>query len=517
MKSLKKRFSLCRVQSAVPGNRQQARQQTSVERVTTMSSLFHVVAASVMACMLVSCGGGEETTSLIEAETVKLSTVPRVADNCSQQGQQDTCNPLEQELASLAEQQARTAPERNSFDDVSVSRRWQPADPDKQAIADYLALIARGGPWYAGPSFTWTHPPGLSRFDAIPVVRVSRNASDEQYGMVAHAVALINRALPYDQHVGVLHDAPPLAAIEDVPTGEIFVDFVPSEDWILRVSGRPGSSAVAQGDYIQQYDHDQSRWEKKSVRAGHVWMDWNLPEWVDPSDLDRFSVVLHELIHTLGIAGHVPQGEFPDSIMRDQTLLTADDLPTIDGRALRALYGHYPNGTEPEDVSELGFGPWGDYEAVLTGRLSGIEFGVRWHDGLSVPFASGIQPSRDLQDNTALHGVVTWRGGLLGFTPDMRSVAGNARLTIDIEHLDGHADFTQLESWPVGHTPGELGGGMPWHLGRLGYTIVVSDNYFRSTGGDDGTVNGQFYGFSHNTAAGSVERADLAAAFGARR
>ena len=37
-----------------------------------------------------------------------------------------------------------------------------------------------------------------------------------------------------------------------------------------------------------------------------------------------------------------------------------------------------------------------------------------------------------------------------------------------------------------------------------------------STGGDDGTLHGRFYG-SRQGVAGTVERADLTAAFGARR
>ena len=53
--------------------------------------------------------------------------------------------------------------------------------------------------------------------------------------------------------------------------------------------------------------------------------------------------------------------------------------------------------------------------------------------------------------------------------------------------------------------------------GALSYSITVGGNYLRSTGGNDGTVNGRFYGTSHQGLAGVVERDDLTAAFGARR
>ena len=79
------------------------------------------------------------------------------------------------------------------------------------------------------------------------------------------------------------------------------------------------------------------------------------------------------------------------------------------------------------------------------------------------------------------------------------------------------ADFTELQSWAAGTAPGTLGTGSQWSTGSLGYTITVGGNYLRSTGGDDGTVNGQFYGVDHEGVAGSLERDDLTAAFGATR
>jgi hypothetical protein len=53
--------------------------------------------------------------------------------------------------------------------------------------------------------------------------------------------------------------------------------------------------------------------------------------------------------------------------------------------------------------------------------------------------------------------------------------------------------------------------------GHFDYTITVGANYLRSTGGDAGTVNGQFYGANHEGVGGSVERVDLTGAFGTAR
>ena len=96
-------------------------------------------------------------------------------------------------------------------------------------------------------------------------------------------------------------------------------------------------------------------------------------------------------------------------------------------------------------------------------------------------------------------------------------MGGNAEINVNLDTMDGRADFTELQSWNADTTPGALGTGTQWYTGALGYTIAVGRNYLRSTGGDAGTVNGQFYGTSHEGVAGSVERDDLTASFGARR
>ena len=83
--------------------------------------------------------------------------------------------------------------------------------------------------------------------------------------------------------------------------------------------------------------------------------------------------------------------------------------------------------------------------------------------------------------------------------------------------MSGRAEFTELQSWSTGSAPGAVGTGEIWNIGRLSYEITVGANYLRSTGGDAGTLNGQFYGPGHEGVAGSIERDDLTAAFGAMR
>ena len=57
----------------------------------------------------------------------------------------------------------------------------------------------------------------------------------------------------------------------------------------------------------------------------------------------------------------------------------------------------------------------------------------------------------------------------------------------------------------------------PWGDGDLAYDVLVSGNGFVATGGDEGEVNGQFYGDQHQLMGGILERTDLTAAFGGER
>lgn len=97
------------------------------------------------------------------------------------------------------------------------------------------------------------------------------------------------------------------------------------------------------------------------------------------------------------------------------------------------------------------------------------------------------------------------------------TVAGDARLAVDLSSLEGGLDFTNLEQWGVRAAPGAAGTGAAWGDGDLEYTVRVSGNGFVRTGGDVGEVRGAFFGPGHEGMGGVLERDDLAAGFGGRR
>ena len=381
-------------------------------------------------------------------------------------------------------------------------------------VVEYLRSPASGGPWQSGPDFSYSGNPGLVRFSTPPIVRFATGISERERAISTYAVALINRALPYDQHLRLGADAPVGVAwnseqgLPDIPDGQIFIEFI---DGYPR-GGRPGSEALARPATISEYDVQQERWEKKRRRAGAVEMSF--PFFRGRPDWQVVSVLVHELLHVLGFAGH-PGQDFADSIMENAWFRLDGSLPDIDIAALQALFLRLQEETEPEELSIQSLGIWDDESTDITGVLGPVAFGVRHANEVSVPFTAGPEPSTPLAES-GLSGTVTWRGQLLGLTPELHTVAGDAAVDVTLATMYGTAKFTNLKSFSALTVPTPEGG-MIWGDGTLDYDIRVGSNYLYSTGGDAGVVSGSFYGENHGYVGGTVERSDLTSAFGGKR
>ena len=440
-----------------------------------------------------------------------------------------------------------------TYDGVAVSSGRVQDGEGVDRVLEFLETHVGGGPSMAGEAFTFERGiTGLSTFQDRPIVRLAEGTSDEFAAYAVRAVQLINTALPYEERIIFSSDpAPPLAAIEDVPDGEIFIDFAPSDDdWNLVNRNYPSyASAVAQPGEHLEYNPDTQLWESKGVRAGHVWFSvehllnqaWVLNPDTGQFELellaspvvetdtvlkvhteeDIFSTIVHELLHVLGLLGHNDADRFPDSIMQDLTLLYIDHLPVIDGEALLAAYGRFEPGASPEELSVENLGPWDDTSFHLRGDIAftggNAAFGVASRNGLAQPWAFGPTPWTDLADSPILSETVTWSGRLLGFTPAVEAVGGAAVLAVELETLDGQLDFTELEHWGANADPGPIDSGRIWGDGDLRYLLNVHGNTFVQTGGDEGEVTGAFFGPAHEAMGGVLERTDLTAGFGGTR
>ena len=438
-----------------------------------------------------------------------------------------------------------------SYGVIATSSGWVQDGTAADRIIEFLGQHVGATTSSSGGEYTFTTTTsGLQTFSGPPTVRLAAGTSNEFTQYAIRAVQLINTALPYEQRIQFSSiPAPALAAIEDIPDGEIFIDFAASDDnWNLAIRDyRPGSSAVAENDPIRKWDTEQQRWESKEMRAAHVWFDLerirnaayvlnpNTGQYeetlldtpvTDPevrvySEESIFSTLVHELLHNMGFIAHNDGARFEDSIMRDTFALVVESLPAIDSDALLAAYARLEPGTEPEELSAQNLGPWTDTSFHIRGNFEfpggKAAFGVASRNGRAQPWASGPTPWTELTDNAALSGTVTWSGALLGITLSDETISGSTSLTIELSTLSGQLDFTGLESWGTNSAPGEMGQGSIWGDGDLAYSIEVHGNSFIQNGGDDGEVTGTFLGAAHEAMGGVLERNDLAAGFGGVR
>ena len=147
--------------------------------------------------------------------------------------------------------------------------------------------------------------PGFTPFSVQPTVRLAEGTSDALADYTLRAIQLINAALPPEKRILFSSDpAPPLAALEEVPEEEIFIDFAPWKDW--NVPDKPPFGEAAGIANIQREDLENVK--------SHIWIEpAETVERIEQSEgqvreaYDNFtlSVVVHELIHAIGMNGHV--------------------------------------------------------------------------------------------------------------------------------------------------------------------------------------------------------------------
>ncbi len=348
----------------------------------------------------------------------------------------------------------------------------------------------------------------LTWYVVRPTVRlIGDNTRPEDIQRIYRAVQLVNTALPEWAKISVSGSRP--------ESHEGFAGNV-SRSGIYYASGTESGVIYIEVITRSEYKDDSYTavgtawsWPRGDGSIDHSYIQL-VEDYARSGDEFAHRLVAHEIIHALGVAYHVPM--HMASIMDRR--VTADSsqplsvLYPADREALRAIY----SGSSAKD-----YGPWESSSFHIVGVSSGAAFGVALRNGYAEPWAYGYRPKSDLSSNRALGGNATWTGALLGLTPQASAVAGDARIGINLATMDGRADFTALESFPEGQAPGDSGTGTQWLDGDLGYTIAVSGNTFRQTGGDDGRVTGIFVGRSHEGATGTLERSDLTAAFGASR
>ena len=245
-----------------------------------------------------------------------------------------------------------------------------------------------------------------------------------------------------------------------------------------------------------------------------------------PDDLDTTEytfprkVIVHELLHALGIWGHVDSVEFPDSIMGG----SGEYIPNlghiiskIDREVLQIMY--------MSQLTDLynDWGEWSDVSHHLVGRTEDgdLNFGVALFNGLPQPWVRGALPDTDLKDNSTLSGSATWSGSLLGFSGPS-PIAGAAELEVGLATLadaDNEQDLRFRDIYFVNRfeTADRSDDSDLWFSTRnIDYKVNVSGNGFVNVDGE-GHVTGAILGAGHEHMGGTVKRTDMIGAFGGSR
>ena len=235
-------------------------------------------------------------------------------------------------------------------------------------------------------------------------------------------------------------------------------------------------------------------------------------------------VIIHELLHALGIRGHVDSIEFPDSIMGasgEYIPNVGHIISKIDREILQIMYM-----SQRTDLYN-DWGEWSDVSHHLAGRSEddALHFGVALFNGLPQPWVRGATPSDNLIDNKTLYGTATWTGKLLGYSGPS-PIAGDAELEVRLSTLrdpnnEQNLRFTDIFFVNRFENSDLSNASDRWFDTRnISYKINVFGNTFRNVwkeGYEDGHVAGAFLGSEHEHMGGTVKRTDMVGAFGGSR
>ena len=452
-----------------------------------------------MALLLAACGGSSGTTSHLNEDVSAPAHLGAVwVDDWSPVVRIDNQTYVGSGVVESLKEAMRSGEGFLSVkalhEDATVSHGYIRNGIGRDRLVQVLSYEAQGTYQADHQILSWSEM--VYRFgDSPPAVKALVGTTDEQWRELRMAVWMINQALPNDWQLRV-DDSRAISREPD--EGEIVVAFT-------RGVGCSDSSWGCATPYY--YDSGE-------ITQGKVWIDSTRPDGLN----ERLGILVHEILHVLG-REHPDPYVFPDTIM---TAIGRDTsgfvLSQLDREALLAVYDRLDYGDRYIDFA---LGPWEDTSIVAGGVLAipggQVAFGAAEMNGHVQAWAHGPSPWGGPESNDTLFGTVRWAGRLLGLTPEAETVAGGADLSIRLATLDGQLDFTGLESWAPNAAPGAIGTGTLWHDGDLRYGIVVGGNQFWATSGDDGRVNGNFFGIAHEGMGGTVKRTDMVGAFGGLR
>ena len=339
---------------------------------------------------------------------------------------------------------------------------------------------------------------GFYPFRVKPRVRLGRGFEDpdaETIAALLESIQILNDALPPEFQIEIAGGYDGRSLYE----GDIVVAALPPTE----IQEQCGEGAVACASNYIPFLADYTRDAYLLIPDNFDASEWTVSR----------EVVVHELLHALGIQGHVDHIEFPDSIMGtwgDFFPNPGFTIHRIDREVLQIMYMSQRTGTY-NDWDE-----WSDTSLHLVGRSEDdfIHFGVALFNGLPQPWARGRFPDSDLTDNRRLAGRVSWEGSLLGFS-GVSPIAGDVELDVTLNRLNMAQDLKFRDIYFLNRFESEAPD--RWFPARnLDYKVDITGNEF-SHWSDKGLIRGVFLGSEHEGMAGTIKRTDLVGAFGGTR
>ena len=361
---------------------------------------------------------------------------------------------------------------------------------------DYREAVTRDG----GSLYGWGRA-------GMPTVWIAPewDISYREDAVVWRAVNVINRSLPPYQKLVIKNSTGRVPGPEvgtgewrsRLPDGHIWVGF--AEKPALGDCSDAGTAGC--GDVHVP----GSRFARTATKGvAHVY-----PSEVEGAEV-QVAVMVHEILHALGIAGH-PQDihtsimsyEFTDSLSGG-----VDNLPLIDAAMLYELngWGGWNQGT--------------DWHRNTT--YAGVEFGARVYDNLHViPYVDAGSMNAPSPRN--LYGIARYSGTFRGYRGASTHLDADVDINLDFRTDSGRITFSDWHEW-VSSTWRRTG------QSDIRYGLTLGEHWFASVGPDgdwDGNgapdVHGGLYSHWYDSreqpdvAAGTLERGSLVGGFGGER
>ena len=385
---------------------------------------------------------------------------------------------------------------------VQISQSTVSGVPGSQLIA-YLKEMAYG-PWGPEGDMFGEGGRGFSLWENPPIVRTETGADPEHRRMVERAVDQLNDWLPVENRmiIGEPTDRQPQGRTNsgqapntrEVPDGEIHISF------------RDAFRGGVQHPYNETSLDSESGREVRNMVASLVEVAPHRPD-----GHAVYGIIIHEMIHALGLHGHVPESVHPDTLLPDAGALPDEtglqDIPRIDGEALMTIYSRYTRGEGRDDINPTSLGPWASSIPAISANIrtegGSVSFGAEYRSQWIRVWDEGPMPSTPLSQSGIL-GTATWNGDIVGFTDDGVSTRGDAEITVEMQTMNGGAEFSNIMSEEAS-----------WGS-DLSYSLSINGNHFSATNTDD-ALTGQFRGSNHEAVTGVLDTNNLTGAFGGNR